>query len=149
MKKKDFTVTLISNGSEYFYPNNTLTNFTNQLLEDIYLSEDKNWYATLQNIGVHLNYENLGISKDEPLLKAFNGHEFDRKFIELKKSDPLSSPETIASNVITKSSTESLVHVDELEICSFRLIRKIYSGLHCKIFISQTSTIFEIWVNTI
>ena len=115
-EKKDFTITLISNGSEYFYPNNTLTSFTNQLPDDIYLSEDKNWYATLQNIGVHLNYENLGISKDEPLLKAFNGHEFDRKFIELKKSDPLSSPETIASNVISKSSTESLIHVDELKI---------------------------------
>ena len=115
-EKKDFTITLISNGSEYFYPNNTLTNFTNQLPDDIYLSEDKNWYATLQNIGVHLNYENLGISKDEPLLKAFNGHEFDRKFIELKKSDPLSSPETIASNVISKSSTEPLIHVVELKI---------------------------------
>ena len=39
---KDFTVTLISNGSEQYLSDNTLTNFTNQLPNDIYLSKHKN-----------------------------------------------------------------------------------------------------------
>ena len=39
---KDFTVTLISNGSEQYFSDNTLTNFTNQLPNDISLSKNKN-----------------------------------------------------------------------------------------------------------
>ena len=63
---KDFTVTLISNGSEQYFSDNTLTNFTNQLPNDISLSKNKKWYVSLQNLGIDLNYENLGISKDIP-----------------------------------------------------------------------------------
>ena len=51
---KDFTVTLISNGSEQFFPDNTLTNFTNQLPNDISLSKNKKWYVALQNSGIDL-----------------------------------------------------------------------------------------------
>ena len=54
---KDFTVTLISNGSEQFFPDNTLTNFTNQLPNDISLSKNKKWYVSLQNLGIDLNYK--------------------------------------------------------------------------------------------
>ena len=60
---KDFTVTLISNGSEQYFSDNTLTNFTNQLPNDISLSKNKKWYVSLQNLGIDLNYENLGIKR--------------------------------------------------------------------------------------
>ena len=56
---KDFTVTLISNGSEQYFSDNTLTNFTNQLPNDISLSKNKKWYVSLQNFGIDLDYENL------------------------------------------------------------------------------------------
>ena len=56
---KDFTVTLISNGSEQYFSDNTLTNFTNQLPNDISLSKNKKWYVSLQNLGIDLDYENL------------------------------------------------------------------------------------------
>ena len=57
--KSTFTVTLISNGSEEYYPSNTLTQFTNQLQNDIVLDEEKDWFVSLQDCGIHLNYENL------------------------------------------------------------------------------------------
>ena len=77
---KDFTVTLISNGSEQYFSDNTLTNFTNQLPNDISLSKNKKWYVALQNLGVNSNYENLGISKDIPSIITFNGDEFKKQF---------------------------------------------------------------------
>ena len=38
---KDFTVTLISNGSEQYFSDNTLINFANQLPNEISLSRKK------------------------------------------------------------------------------------------------------------
>ena len=70
---KDFTVTLISNGSEQYFSDNTLTNFTNQLPNDISLSKNKKWYVSLQNLGINFNYENLGISNDIPSIMIFRG----------------------------------------------------------------------------
>ena len=46
----DFTATLISNGSKLFFRDSTLTNFTNQLPNDLSLSKNKNWHVALQNM---------------------------------------------------------------------------------------------------
>ena len=83
---KDFTVTLISNGSEQYFSDNTLTNFTNQLPNDISLSKNEKWYVSLQDFGIDLNYENLGISKDIPSIITFNGDEFEKQFKILKNT---------------------------------------------------------------
>ena len=83
---KDFTVTLISNGSEQYFFDNTLTNFTNQLPNDISLSKRKKWYVSLQNLCTDLIYENLGISKDIPSIITFNGDEFKTQFKILKNT---------------------------------------------------------------
>ena len=72
--KYTFTVTLISNGSESYYPKNTLTQFTNRLQTDNILDKDKDWCVTLQDCGIHLNYENLAFPKEVPILISFDGN---------------------------------------------------------------------------
>ena len=72
--KSTFTVTLISNGSESYYPNNTLTQFTNRLQNDIILDKNQDWCVTLQDCGIHLNYENLAFPKEVPILISFDGN---------------------------------------------------------------------------
>ena len=113
---KDFTVTLISNGSEQYFSDNTLTNFTNQLPNDISLSKNKKWYVSLQNLGIDLNYENLGISKDIPSIITFNGDEFEKQFKILKKHDLESSTESITSKILTNNSLKSPLNLEELTI---------------------------------
>ena len=53
----DFTATLISNGSEKYHLDNTLTQFTNELPNEIILDGKKDWFVSLQDCGIHLNYE--------------------------------------------------------------------------------------------
>ena len=55
----DFTVTLISNGSEKYYSTNTLTQFINHLPNEITLDKSKDWFASLHDIGIHSNYKVL------------------------------------------------------------------------------------------
>ena len=68
----EFTVTLVSNGSEKYYSDNTLTNFTNQLPLAVPLDESKEWFVSLQDIGIHLNYENISFPKNVGSIQAFD-----------------------------------------------------------------------------
>ena len=69
---KDFTVTLLSNGSKKYFSDNSLTSFRNQLPQEILLCKQKDWYLSLQDIGIDLNYGNFAIPKDSPLLFTFD-----------------------------------------------------------------------------
>ena len=69
---KDFTVTLLSNGSKKYFSDNSLTSFRNQLPQEILLCKQKDWYLSLEDIGIDLNYGNFAIPKDSPLLFAFD-----------------------------------------------------------------------------
>ena len=60
--------------------------------------------------------ENLGVSKNTPLIISFNGLEFEKKFDYLNKSDLKLSSESIALKIITNNSLEYLLHVEEFRI---------------------------------
>ena len=60
--------------------------------------------------------ENLGVSKNTPLIISFNGFEFEKQFDYLNKSDLKLSSESIALKIITNSSFESLLHIEEFRI---------------------------------
>ena len=60
--------------------------------------------------------ENLGVSKNTPLIITFNGHEFEKKIDQLAKSDLNSSSESITSKIITNTPLESSLHIEELKI---------------------------------
>ena len=71
--KSTFTVSLISNGSERYYPSNTLTQLANRLQNDIFLDNDKRWCVFLQGCGILRNYENLAFPKVVPILISIDG----------------------------------------------------------------------------
>ena len=71
----DFTLTLLSNGSEKYFLDNTFTSFQNQLRQEIIFNQNKNWCVSLQDIGIHLNYENFVTNKDNPILFTFDAKE--------------------------------------------------------------------------
>ena len=56
--------------------------------------------------------ENLGVSKDTPLIITFNGSEFEKKIDQLAKSDLNSSSESITSKMITNTPLESSLHIE-------------------------------------
>ena len=60
--------------------------------------------------------ENLGVSKNTPLIISFNGLKFEKKFDYLNKSDLKLSSESIALKIITNNSLEYLLHVEEFRI---------------------------------
>ena len=72
----DFTVTLLSNGSEQYFTNNTLTSFSNQLPQQISFSKDKDWCVSLQDVGIHLNNESFPMTKDRPIIFMFDASDF-------------------------------------------------------------------------
>ena len=74
-ENSDFTVTLISNGSEKYYSTNTLTQFINHLPNEITLDKSKDWFVSLHDIGLYLNYEVLPFPKETPVLITFDGNE--------------------------------------------------------------------------
>ena len=104
---KDFTLTLLSNGSDQYFSNNTLTSFTNQLPQEIILNKDKDWCVSLQDIGIHLNYENFSISKENPIFLAFDAQ--DLLPIVGTKIEDLSSGQLLPSNVLTLCTKSKVV----------------------------------------
>ena len=123
--KSTFTVTLISNGSESYYPNNTLTQFTNRLQNDIILDNEKDWCVTLQDCGIHLNYENLAFPKDVPILISFDGnyllenlgHAIEKVDEILHESVPNPSSYQVAfERLITNSLPGFHLNTEELKI---------------------------------
>ena len=98
--KSDFTLTLLSNGSEKYFTDNTLRSFQNQLPQEIIFDKDKDWCVSLQDVGIHLNYENFAISKDSPIVLAFDASQLQP--IVGTKIDRLESAEFIAPNKISK-----------------------------------------------
>ena len=102
----DFTLTLLSNGSEKYFPNNTLTSFENQLPQEIVFSKTKDWCMSMQDIGIHLNYENFAINKDSPIILTFDASHLlpivGTKINQLESAE-LITPSTLV--ISTKSST--------------------------------------------
>ena len=60
--------------------------------------------------------ENLRVSKNASLIISFNGLEFEKKFDHLNKSDLKLSSESIALKIITNTSLEYSLHVEQFRI---------------------------------
>ena len=98
----DFTVTLISNGSEKYYSTNTLTQFTNHLPNEITLDKSKDWFVSLHAIGDHINYEVLPFLKETPVLITFDGNELHSNPHIAKKEFANSSQPITKDNIYQK-----------------------------------------------
>ena len=127
-KDEDFTVTLISNGSEQYYPNNTLTQFTNHLPNELLLNKNKDWFVSIQDIGIHLNYQVLPFPKETPILITFDGndvlsnlHKAKKEFIDLSSpstSDLIQIPKLIYEKILSNQLPDFKVIKEELIINS-------------------------------
>ena len=96
----DFTTTLISNGSEKYHLDNTLTQFTNELPNEIILDGKKDWFVSLQDCGIHLNYENLSFPKNSPVLITFDGNDLVKNLGPALDNVTALSPEIHGYDVI-------------------------------------------------
>ena len=109
----EFTVTLVSNGSEKYYSDNTLTNFTNQLPLAVPLDESKEWFVSLQDIGIHLNYENISFPKNVGSIQAFDATDLvtdiGENINEIKKVQ-ISNEKKESSGISLQSSSSSSIN---------------------------------------
>ena len=109
----EFTVTLVSNGSEKYYSDNTLTNFTNQLPLAVPLDESKEWFVSLQDIGIHLNYENISFPKNVGSIQAFDATDLvtdiGENINEIKKVQ-ISNEKKESSGIELQSSSSSSIN---------------------------------------
>ena len=128
----DFTVTLISNGSEKYYSTNTLTQFINHLPNEITLDKSKDWFVSLHDIGLHLNYEVLPFPKETPVLITFDGNEvINNPHIAQKEFSDSSQPFTkvnIYQKIISNQLSGFELKKEELKIGSNLLTLDTLAG---------------------
>ena len=80
--ENSFSVTLLSNGSENIYPNNSLTHFTNTFPKKIKLDPSLEHYVALEEIGVDLQLPNIPIP-NHSLTSIFLFNYYDKFWVKL------------------------------------------------------------------